>query len=323
MDDLGGTVFVSDKQTILITGGAGFIGSHIAEAWLARGANVRVLDNFRTGKLENLRNLNVELIEGSVTDPKTVERAVKGVSIIHHLAALVSVPESVEKPIETQRINVEGTINLLRFAAEAGVKRFVFSSTSAVYGDVERPAHSETDLPAPASPYAISKLSAEQYVSLANGQAGMTTVSLRYFNVFGPRQDQKSPYAAAISIFTARSLRGEPLVIYGDGMQTRDFIYVKDVVAANLFVAEHGDGVYNVGRGERITIKTLAELIRNFVGSRSRIEFASPRPGDVRHSCANIQRLKTLGWKPEFTLEQGLDQTVRWMTEQELKGVKP
>jgi len=314
---------VSDKQTILITGGAGFIGSHIAEAWLARGANVRVLDNFRTGKLENLRNLDVELIEGSVTDPKTVERAVKGVSIIHHLAALVSVPESVEKPIETQRINVEGTINLLRSAAEAGVKRFVFSSTSAVYGDVERPAHSETDLPAPASPYAISKLSAEQYVSLANGQAGMTTVSLRYFNVFGPRQDPKSPYAAAISIFTARSLRGEPLVIYGDGMQTRDFIYVKDVVAANLFVAEHANGVYNVGRGERITIKTLAELIRNFVGSRSRIEFASPRPGDVRHSCANIQRLKALGWKPEFTLEQGLDQTVRWMTEQELKGAKP
>ncbi|AXA37344.1 UDP-glucose 4-epimerase [Candidatus Sumerlaea chitinivorans] len=280
------------------------------------------MDNFRTGRRENLEGLEVEIIEASVTDGSAVRDAVQGVDVVHHLAALVSVPESMEKPTETEHINVVGTICLLEAAAKAGVQRFVFSSTSAVYGNVEREKHSETDLPAPASPYAISKLAAEYYVMLADGRNGMRTVSLRYFNVFGPRQDPKSPYAAAVSIFTLRALRGEPLVIYGDGLQSRDFIFVEDIVAANLLAAEKGEGVYNVGRGERLSVYHLAEIIRDLTGSTSPIEYAPPRPGDVRHSCANSQRLRSLGWSPAVPLADGLAKTIEWMRDDFAMGGK-
>ncbi len=305
---------------ILITGGAGFIGSHIARAWLERGASVRVLDNFRTGKRENLAGMEVEIIEGSINNRNVVECALQDVDIVHHLAALVSVPESVEHPVETEEINTIGTIVLLNAAERAGVKSFVFSSTSAVYGNVDRPEHSERDLPQPFSPYAISKLAAEYYVSLAHRPNGMRTVSLRYFNVFGPRQDPSSPYAAAISIFTAKAIVGEPLVIYGDGEQTRDFIYVDDVVSANLLAAQRGEGVYNVATGRRITINELALTIREIAGSKSPVLHATERPGDVRHSRGSIERLTALGWKPKVSLRDGLLQTYKWMLEQTKGG---
>jgi UDP-glucose 4-epimerase len=227
-----------------------------------------------------------------------------------------------EKPIETEETNVVGTLCLLEAALHAGVQCFVFSSTSAVYGNIEREKHSETDLPDPASPYAISKLAAEYYVTLTNGRNGMRTTSLRYFNVFGPRQDPKSPYAAAVSIFTLRALRGEPLVIYGDGLQTRDFIYVEDVVAANLVAAQKGEGVYNVGRGERLSITQLAKLIRQLTGSCSPIEHAAPRAGDVRHSCADARRLRALGWMPQVPLADGLARTIAWMKDDFVKEGK-
>jgi UDP-glucose 4-epimerase len=301
---------------VLVTGGAGFIGSHIAHAWLKRGAQVRILDNFRTGKRENLAGLDVELIQGSVTDSAMVEQAVADVDVVHHLAALVSVPESVEHPIEAEQINTIGTIVLLSAAAQAGVKAFVFSSTSAIYGNVDRPQHSESDLPAPVSPYAISKLAGEYYVSLANGRNGMRTVALRYFNVFGPRQDPTSPYAAAVSIFFARAIEGKPLTIFGDGEQTRDFIYVDDVVSANLLAAEKGEGVYNVAAGRRITINELAKTIRQIAGSNSPIVHAAERPGDVRHSRGAIERLAALGWRPQISLHDGLQKTYEWMLSQ-------
>jgi UDP-glucose 4-epimerase len=301
---------------ILVTGGAGFIGSHLVRAWKARGARVRVLDNFRTGKRSNLDGVDVDIIEGSVTDAEAVRAGMRGVQVVHHLAALVSVPESVEKPIECENINVIGTILLLEEAIRQGVKAFVFSSSSAVYGNVDRPLHSETDLPAPASPYAISKLAGEHYLHLAQGATGLRTVSLRYFNVFGPRQDPTSPYAAAVSIFFARAIAGRRLTIFGDGNQTRDFIYVSDVVEANLLAAERGEGVYNVAAGRRITINDLAQTIKLIAQSSSPLEYAEERPGDVRHSRGNIERLSALGWKPRVSLEEGLRETYLWMKNQ-------
>lgn len=308
-------VWTEEKRfvIVLVTGGAGFIGSHLVRAWLARGAEVRVLDNFRTGKLSNLEGLPVQLFEGSICDTAVVDAAVRGVEVVHHLAALVSVPESVDKPVETEEINVVGTIRLLEAAKRHGVRRFVFSSSSAVYGDVVRQVHRESDLPAPASPYAISKLAGEYYVGLAHDPKGMRTTSLRYFNVYGPRQDPGSPYAAAVSIFFARAVSGQPLRIFGDGEQTRDFVYVGDVVAANLLAAQQGEGVYNVATGSGVSIRELAELIRQIASSDSGVEFAAPRPGDVRHSRGDAERLRRLGWEPQVTLEKGLAETYRWM----------
>lgn len=297
---------------VLITGGAGFIGSHLAAGWLQRGADVVVIDNFRTGKRENLSGLDVELVESCITDTAAVRHALRGVEIVHHLAALVSVPESVERPLEAERLNVMATIQLLEEARQAGVKRFVFSSSSAVYGNVVRPAHSEDNLPAPASPYAITKLAGEYYVTLAGNAGPMTTVSLRYFNVYGPRQDPSSPYAAAIPIFLEKSLQGKALTIFGDGGQTRDFVFVDDVVAANLLAAERGEGVFNVATGRSISILELATLIRNLTGTDAPINFAAERLGDVRHSCGNSDRLARLGWQPQVSLEEGLKKTLEW-----------
>jgi UDP-glucose 4-epimerase len=295
---------------ILITGGAGFIGSHIARAWLQRGAHVTIVDNFRTGKRENLSGLDVRLIEGSVEDRRLMAEAAKGVTYIHHLAALVSVPESMNEPELTERINVGGTLSVLAAAKEACVQKVVFSSTSAVYGMAERPIHHEHHLPEPASPYAISKLSGEHYMRLYNGAFGVPTVVLRYFNVYGPRQDPKSPYAAAVAIFSDKAAANEPLTIFGDGEQTRDFVFVEDVAAANLLVAEKATGLFNVASGNRITVKDLAREIIHAAGSSSVIRHAPERPGDVKHSRGAIDRIRGLGWEPRMELGEGLRQTL-------------
>lgn len=294
---------------VLITGGAGFIGSHLAARCAADGHEVAVLDNMRTGKAANLEGVECRLIEGSVEERNLVLRAASGASVIFHLAALVSVPESMEKPEQAERVNVLGTLNVLEAAREAGA-RVVFSSTSAVYGDVERPRHAEEDLPEPGSPYAISKLGAEHYCELYRRHHHVPVIVFRYFNVYGPRQDPASPYAAAIAIFSHLARSGHPLTIYGDGEQTRDFVFVEDVVEANMMAIKAPCGLYNVATGERMTITHIAETIREAAGSSSPIRYAEKRPGDVLHSCGDARRLRGLGWRPSVTLLEGLRRTL-------------
>jgi UDP-glucose 4-epimerase len=296
---------------ILVTGGAGFIGSHIVEHFQGA-AEVRVLDNLRSGFRHNLAGLEHEWIEGSILDRDTVRAAVRGVDYVFHLAAMISVPESMQKPIECNEINTNGTLVVLEEAARARVRKLVFSSSAAIYGDNPVVPKVETMLPEPRSPYAITKLDGEYYCRLFAEAKGLPTVCLRYFNVFGPRQDPQSQYAAAVPIFIHRALRGEPLTIYGDGEQTRDFIYVKDIAAANAFCATHSPatGVFNVAYGRRITVNDLATTLCGLTHSRSAIEHALERAGDVKHSMASVDRLRAAGFQPAGTLAAGLAATV-------------
>jgi UDP-glucose 4-epimerase len=296
---------------ILITGGAGFIGSHLAEYFQGK-AEVRVLDNLRTGHRRNLAGLTVELIEGSITDPTVVRRAVEGVDYVFHLAALVSVPESVERPLECVELNVMGLLNVLEASARAGVRKLCFSSSAAVYGNNPAVPKREDMLPEPRSPYAVTKLDGEYYCQQFAESGRLETAALRYFNVFGPRQDPAGAYAAAVPIFMQRALAGAPLTIYGDGGATRDFVYVKDIVAANVFAATTPGltGAYNAGYGGQITILGLAQRIIKLAGSRSVIQHAPERAGDVRHSRASAEKLRAAGFQPAGSLEAGLAATL-------------
>lgn len=296
---------------ILITGGAGFIGSHIAEYFSGK-ASVRILDNLRSGYLENLEGLDVEFIEGSITDPDKVCQAVKGVDYIFHLAAMISVPESMASPVECVDINVKGLLNVLRHAADADVKKLCLSSSAAVYGDNPIVPKLETMLPEPKSPYAVTKLDGEYYCQMFHNEGWLNTVSLRYFNVFGPRQDPASQYAAAMPIFIDKAVRGEPITIFGDGEQTRDFIYVKDVVAANVFFTTESDkhSTYNVAYGKSQTVSELAEKIISITGSKSEIVYSSPRAGDVKHSRASIDKAGDAGFSPSGGFDEGLMETI-------------
>lgn len=292
---------------ILITGGSGFIGSHLAEHFNGL-ATVRVLDNLRTGHRRNLAGLDVEFIEGSILDRNQVERAMDGIDYVFHLAALVSVPESVLAPQECTELNVTGFVNVLEAAAEHGVRKVVLSSSAAVYGDNPEVPKRETMAPEPRSPYAVTKLVGEYYCQLFAETRGLETVALRFFNVFGPRQDPKGAYAAAVPIFFQQALAHTPITIHGDGGQTRDFIYVKDIVAANIFAATTPGltGVFNAGYGGQVTILELAHRIIALCGSRSEIRHAPPRAGDVRHSRADISKLLDAGFVPRGTLDSGL-----------------
>jgi UDP-glucose 4-epimerase len=298
---------------ILVTGGCGFIGSHIVEHFQGK-AEVRVLDNLRSGFKHNLDGLRHELIEASILDREAVRRAVQGVDYIFHLAAMISVPESMAKPIECDEINTKGTLIVLEEAARAGVKKLVLSSSAAIYGDNPIVPKVETMVPEPKSPYAITKLDGEYYCKLFADEKRLQTACLRYFNVFGPRQDPKSQYAAAVPIFIHRALRGEPIVIYGDGEQTRDFIYVKDIVAANVFMATQSPatGVFNVAYGQKISINDLCRLICRLIGSKSLIQHAAERSGDVKHSLAAVDKLRAAGFKPASDFEHGLTETIRF-----------
>ncbi|HYD84409.1 MAG TPA: NAD-dependent epimerase/dehydratase family protein, partial [Opitutus sp.] len=269
---------------VLITGGAGFIGSHLAEHFQGKGT-VRVLDNLRTGHRQNLAGLEVEFIEGSITDRAVVRRAMEGVDYVFHLAALVSVPESVERPRDCVELNVLGLLNVLDEASAAGVRKLVFSSSAAIYGNNPVVPKREDMLPEPCSPYAVTKLDGEYYCQHYAAAGRIETASLRYFNVFGPRQDPAGAYAAAVPIFIHRALGHQPLTIYGDGGQTRDFIFVKDIVAANVFAATTPGvtGVFNAGYAGQITVLELAQRIIALAGSKSEIRFAPERAGDVRH----------------------------------------
>lgn len=299
---------------ILITGGAGFIGSHIAEHYQGIAEEVRVLDNLRTGYKKNLDGLKVTFIEGSITDRELVAEAVKGVDYIFHMAALVSVPESMAKIRETIDLNVNGLLVVLEEAAKAGVKKVVLASSAAIYGDNPIVPKVETMYPEPKSPYGITKLDGEYYMDMFRTTGQINTGCCRFFNVFGPRQDPKGAYAAAVPIFMEKALKGEDITVYGDGEQTRDFIYVKDIVGALVYVAEHSEvtGVNNVGYGGQITINKLAEVIIAAAGSSSKIVHLPERPGDVKHSRACADKLRAAGWKPEFTLEEGLKTTLEY-----------
>ena len=295
---------------ILVTGGAGFIGSHIVEHYQDKAEEIRVLDNLRTGYLRNLEGLRHTFIEGSICDRELVRQAVQGVDYIFHMAALVSVPESMSKISECIDINV----NVLEEASAAGVKKIVLASSAAIYGDNPTVPKLEAMYPEPKSPYAITKLDGEYYLNMFRAEGKINTAAVRFFNVFGPRQDPKGSYAAAVPIFIEKAVKGEDITVYGDGSQTRDFIYVKDIVGALTFVAEHPEvtGVFNAGYGGQITIEELAQNIIKAAESSSKVLHAPERPGDVKHSRACADKLRNAGWQPRHTLPEGLATTLEY-----------
>jgi len=300
---------------VVITGGAGFIGSHIAEYWGELGAEVKIIDSLRTGFAKNLQNLNVEFFQESITDLKKLENIFEGTDYIFNLAALVSVPESILKPRECIDINVNGLINLLELAKKFGIKKLVHSSSAAIYGDDPEQPKRISHKPSPKTPYGITKLDGEYYCQMYSEQFDVPAVSLRYFNVFGPRQNPQSQYAAAIPIFISRALKSQDIIIYGKGDQTRDFIFVKDVVHANVLAAQSQikNGVFNVATENTISIIDTAELIINLTGSKSKIVFENERPGDIKHSSADISETKSaLNFNPNFSFEQGLKETINY-----------
>ena len=301
---------------VVITGGAGFIGSHIAEYWLNQKADVHIIDNLRSGYKKNIDHLDsVSFHNVSITDRDAVFEILKDATYVHHLAAMVSVPESIQKPIECLKINVEGLINILDAAVKNKVKKIIHSSSAAVYGDNPISPKNTDMKPMPKSPYGVTKLDGEYYLQIYQENFGLKTTSLRYFNVFGPRQDPKSQYAAAIPIFINNALKGEPLIIYGDGEQTRDFIYVKDVVAANVLAAtnENANGVFNVALGKATTINNIAKIILSETFSTSRIEYQETRAGDIKHSQATISStIEKLNFKANYSLEEGLKETIEF-----------
>jgi UDP-N-acetylglucosamine 4-epimerase len=309
-------------SSFLVTGGAGFIGSHIVEELVGRGARVRVLDNFITGKRENIAPFldRIELIEGDIRELETCRRAVRDVDCVLHHAALISVPLSIKDPVATHDINVSGTLQLLWASVEAKIKRFVLASSAAVYGDNDSPPHKEGDEGRPLSPYALSKLFGEEYCQYFYRAYMLETISLRYFNVFGPRQDPLSPYASVIPLFFKKALAGERLEIYGDGEQSRDFIFIANVVEANLRavrapIAAIGD-VYNIASGERTTVNALAAEINRLAGVSIEPLHIKPRPGDIRHSFADISRARTiLRFEPRVDFRAGLETTLAWYRE--------
>lgn len=303
-------------RTFLVTGGAGFIGSHIVEALVSRGDRVRVLDNLSTGFLSNLAPFRkaVEFIEADLVDEEAVARAVQGVDCVFHEAALASVPLSVEHPLKTHAACATGTVTLLDAARRAGVRRVVYASSSAVYGDRPTSPKRETDLPAPISAYGAAKLSAEYYCGAFAATFPVQTVALRYFNVFGPRQDPKNPYAAVIPIFITAILADRSPVIFGDGTQSRDFTYVGDVARANLLAADApaaANQVMNVATGRSINLLELLAGLNEVMGARIKPAFAPPRPGDIYESTADITLArKLLGYEPCVSLIDGLRQSI-------------
>lgn len=294
----------------VITGGAGFIGSHIAEYLSNEGHQVLILDSLRTGFENNLNGLNVEFVKGDIRDENLVNEVISGASGVFHLAALVSVPESLLKIKECIEINTIGTINILEAAKNNADCKVVLSTSAANYGNNPILPKVETMFPEPMTPYAITKLDGEYYLKMYLDQYQVPTASLRYFNVFGPRQNPESAYAAAVPIFINKALQNEPVTIYGDGSQTRDFIYVKDVVKANILASQKGNETYNVALGHSTSVLELAEKIIKITNSKSQIKFLDERPGDIKHSKANPEKFNQLGFKPEYTIDQALEETI-------------
>jgi nucleoside-diphosphate-sugar epimerase len=307
----------------LVTGGAGFIGSNIVQELVRRGEQVRVLDNFATGFRENLREFisKIELIEGDLRSYHIVREAIDGINVILHQGALPSVPRSINDPITTNQVNVEGTLNILEAARDAGVSRVVFASSSSIYGDSDKLPKQEDMIPNPLSPYAVSKLAGEKYCQVFARIFNLHTTALRYFNVFGPRQDPTSQYSAVIPRFIQAVLQDRAPVIYGDGKQTRDFTYVTNVVEANILASQVDSPpgmVFNCACHERIDLNQLVETINKILNKKIRPEYAAIRAGDVKHSFADIERISQhLHYKPLVYFEEGLRRTVEWYQNQQ------
>jgi UDP-glucose 4-epimerase len=302
--------------THLVTGGAGFIGSSIAEALLAKGERVRILDDFSSGRRQNLESLkgNVEVVEGTITDPATVSRVMKGVEVVFHQAAIPSVARSVDDPVPSMNVNVTGTTVVLDAARREKVRRVVFAASSSAYGDTPTLPKIETMVAAPLSPYAISKLTGEQLMTVFASLYGLETLSLRYFNVFGPRQDPNSQYAAVIPNFIKAAMRRERPQVFGDGEQTRDFCFIENTVAANLLAASTSKKltgqVVNIACGERISLNRLLAEIGKIAGHEMQADYAPPRIGDVRDSLASIDVARELlGYEPKVKIAEGLART--------------
>jgi UDP-glucose 4-epimerase len=313
-----------DYSEILVTGGSGFIGSHIVDRLLENGIKVRVLDNLSTGEKKNLaqhkNNKSLKFIEGDIRNFTLVKKAVRDVEAVIHEAALVSVTRSVEDPLLSNEINVKGTLNLLKACVDGHVKRFVFASSCAVYGDTKTLPNHEKLAPKPLSPYAADKLAVENYAKVFHELYGLETICLRYFNVYGPRQ-KYGPYSGVISIFINSLLKNEPPIIYGDGKQTRDFINIKDVAEANLLALSKqnaaGD-IFNISTGKTTTLNKLAETIQQIMGKTClKPVYVKPRLGDIKHSYGDIAKAeRKLGYKPRVQLEMGLSELIKWYSKQ-------
>jgi nucleoside-diphosphate-sugar epimerase len=303
---------------ILVTGGAGFIGSHLAEALVREGHAVRVLDDFSSGKLENLRAIcgEIELIRGDCADLATARKAVRSIEAVFHLGAIPSVARSVRDPVTSHRANATATLHMLVAARAANVRRFIYAGSSSVYGQNSELPSRETHAPDPLSPYAVGKLAGENSVGVFSRLYGLESATLRYFNVFGPRQDPSSPYSGVISRFTTALLAGRNPVIYGDGRQSRDFTYVQNVVAANLLalrIKRLNGAVINIATGRRTTLNALLGKIARACGRRAEARHVAPRPGDIRHSLADIALARRLlRYVPQVDIDTGLRLTVEW-----------
>jgi UDP-glucose 4-epimerase len=306
------------KKVYFVTGAAGFIGSNIVERLVKEGCRVKAIDNFLTGKKENIESFlsEIEFIEGDIRDLNSLQELMKGVDFVLHQAALPSVPRSIEDPLTTNSCNINGTLNVLIAARDAGVKRVIYASSSSIYGESPALPKKEDMMPAPISPYAVSKLAGEFYSKIFYEVYGLETVCLRYFNVFGPRQDPTSQYAAVIPKFIKYSLDGKPIPIFGDGEQSRDFTFVENVVEANLKALEAqrvGGEVINIACGEMTSVNKLVNLLREILQKNLEVQNISPRPGDIKYSLADIEKAKTLlNYTPRVKLKEGLKKTVMW-----------
>ncbi|MBQ6223912.1 MAG: NAD-dependent epimerase/dehydratase family protein [Campylobacter sp.] len=308
---------IKEKLNWLITGGAGFIGSHIAHLLVLNKQKVIIFDNLSTGNLDNIKDIkgNITFIKGDITNKTDLEKLPKNIDYILHLAAQISVPKSVENPQETFFTNTQGTLNVLEFAKNIQAKKIVLSSSAAIYGDKTLPPCKENAKPACQSPYAISKLQGEEMLKMYNLLYNLPTAILRYFNVFGPYQSPNNAYASVIAKFVDCFIKKQPLTIFGDGKQTRDFVFVKDIARANIFAALNLDKgeVYNIAAGEHRTLLELVEILNNLFGYKAQINFAPARLGDIKASFADISKITAAGFKPEYTLATGLREMLKNM----------
>jgi UDP-glucose 4-epimerase len=304
---------------LIITGGAGFIGSNLAEE-LSKDNEVIIIDDLSSGRMENIQHLlnkgNVTFIQGSITDLPLLQAAFKKADFVFHQAAMASVSRSIEQPLLCEEVNTRGTLNVLVAARDNHVRKVVCASSCALYGDSPVLPKKEDMLPEPQSPYAVTKVAGEHNCQVFSSVYGLPTVCLRYFNVYGPRQDPHSDYAAVVPRFITKALQNQPLIIFGDGAQTRDFVFIKDVVQANILAAQSkAQGIYNVGSGENISVNMLAAAIRDIAGRKLEIVHQPARQGEVRHSQADISKASAIGFKPKYNLNAGLAETIRWFSQ--------
>ena len=304
------------NKKVLITGGLGFIGSHMAEK-LNNDNEVLIIDDQSSGRIENIKHLDFHKIDTTLGDITSInlEEIFEDCDYIFHMAALTSVPQSVANPLKSNEINITGTLKVLEAAKNSGIKKVIFSSSSAVYGETESLPISEDDPFNPSSPYAVTKATGELYCNVFNEIYGLPTISLRYFNVFGPRQDPNSQYAAVVPIFIDKMIKNEKPVIYGDGKQTRDFVSVKHVVNANILAAESKHaGAFNIGLGKSTTINQLFKIIKDTIGNDIEPIYEKERPGEIKHSVADISKAKSLGYNPESDFIDDLNETIKWFS---------